>query len=281
MKRALGGTISEYGLILALTAIVAVASLGFLGDAISDGLGNAGDFSRASDLFALLDGPAGNSHAGGTGNATAAVPDPQASLSGNSSVGDFGNGFSTSTIGNVSTSAEGTEMASNAIKAVAHTGTLPDGTSLSEHFGSDWSKIQGYLNDLAAQGHTMAGYENQTLAKANDDDKVDSNLKKLQSTLSPYKKTYNKLANHLEKNYKGDNSAAIAGLKDLVDNSSGVITYSANSFIQDMARKGDDFKPKKDLEKQAVGTVYQPGDTYTIPVVTTKSANDMETAATP
>lgn len=286
MKQHRGISTAELGMILALVILAAIPALMFLGNTVNNGLTDSADLSRADNLFAIMDAKTSDPYAGGASIAVTTGP-TYSSESGSGTVPDFGNGFTTGTLGSMTTSANGTSLAADALDYLANGGSLttPMGTtSLSSFFGSDWGTIDGLLSDMANIGYDIAQNE-QTFIDAGGP--YGTTLNEIQGTLVPeLSSKYRDLANFLTSQYGSDfatnGPAEVQALWATVNNSTGIISYGAKEFVTTGSTSGNypvtqynsnDFQK---LTDNVVGTAFQSGDIYETPKTTASAADSLQ-----
>ncbi len=285
MKRQLGVSLAELGLILALVVLAAIPAVMFLGNTISDGLNNAGTSVQGADVFALMDAPANDPYAGGANIAvaTTSVDGSGSSIvSGDGTVPDFGNGFETGSMGTLTTSANGTEMAADALDAMA-SGQPVNGMDLKGFFGDEWGTVSSMLGEMANAGHNIATAEYDSLVSPMN---IGNNLNAIQDTYtqdlaSKYVDMYNYLTTEYGADFATNGPAEVQALWSMVNNSAGIISYGAESFVNQVAASGDynsasyDSSNSYKLTENLVGTAFAEGDVYYIPVVTEEAATTL------
>lgn len=294
MKRQPGISLTEFGLILALIVLTALPALLFLGNTFNDSLTDSSDLSRANDLFAIMDAKASDPYAGGASIAVSTTSPISSSGSGSNSLPDFGSGFATGTMGDITTSVNGTTLAADALSYLASGGTLADNTSMSSFFGSDWGPISSMLSDMATTGYAIANNEQNYIdgglllgigdgAYLND---IQAN--QVPTLASSYIGLEGYLSQHYGTDFASQGPSEVQALWTLVENSTGVISYGAKEFVDTSTDtssgggllSGYDSTGFSLLEGHVVGTEFQSGDVYEIPVTTTQASNTLNTNTT-
>lgn len=152
-----GHSLSEYGIILGLIALLAIPALAYIGNINSGGLKNAEEAASKDSNLALIalksgkNAPAASQQSAVTPPANAAKPLPSANISFNPQNGQVSfQGMSAAGSGAQTTSVEGTALLSQQLQQLSQQGV--DGTPPSP-------QIQQEIQDVAAAGDAMAKAE--------------------------------------------------------------------------------------------------------------------------